>query len=99
MIFRQKNSYDIRPLPMSLQSLRPILRPRPAAQTSPPDAPNEPKKDSAMNIPSANGFDFTSDLYDIGVMAAASPEFADQLIRALLAAGESFEPPSEAAQR
>jgi hypothetical protein len=50
-----------------------------------------------MNIPSANGFDFTGDLYDIGVMAAASPEFADQMIRALLAAGESFEPPSEAA--
>jgi hypothetical protein len=29
-------------------------------------------------------------------MAAASPEFADQMIRALLAAGERFKAPSEA---
>ena len=55
------------------------------------------KKGPAMNIQSANGFDFTSDFYDIGLMAAASPEFAAQMIRALLAAGESVKAPSEAA--
>lgn len=50
-----------------------------------------------MNTKSANTFDFTSDFYDIGLMAAASPEFADQMIRALLAVGERFKAPSEAA--
>jgi hypothetical protein len=32
--------------------------------------------------------DFTQDLHEIGLMAAASPEFADSLLNALLAAGE-----------
>jgi hypothetical protein len=32
--------------------------------------------------------DFTQDLYEIGLIAAASPEFADSLLTALLAAGE-----------
>jgi hypothetical protein len=54
-------------------------------------------KDPAMNIQSANRFDFTSDFYEIGLMAAASPEFADQMVRTLLAADESFDASSEAA--
>jgi hypothetical protein len=32
--------------------------------------------------------DFSQDLREIGLMAAASPEFADSLLDALLAAGE-----------
>jgi hypothetical protein len=50
-----------------------------------------------MNISSANTFDPTGELCEIGLMAAASPEFTDQMIRALLAAGESFKATSEAA--
>ncbi len=50
-----------------------------------------------MNIQSENGFEFSSDFYDIGLMAAASPEFAEQMIRALRAAGERFMAPSDAA--
>ena len=33
--------------------------------------------------------DFTQDLHEIGLMAAASAEFADSLLNALLAAGEA----------
>jgi hypothetical protein len=43
-----------------------------------------------MNIQSASSFDSTSDFLEIGLMAAASPEFADKMIRALLAAGEKL---------
>jgi hypothetical protein len=32
--------------------------------------------------------EFNQDLHEIGLMAAASPEFADSLLRTLLAAGE-----------
>jgi hypothetical protein len=52
-------------------------------------------KDPAMSIQSGNRFNFTSEFYDIGLMAAASPEFADQMVRALLA--ESLKAPDEAA--
>jgi hypothetical protein len=44
-----------------------------------------------MNIPSANTFDPTNDLYEIGLMAAASPENVDELIRTLLASGTNSE--------
>jgi hypothetical protein len=54
-------------------------------------------KDPAMSIQSGNRFNFTSEFYDIGLMAAASPEFADQMARALLAADESLKAPDEAA--
>ena len=40
-----------------------------------------------MNSQFASGFDL-SDIHDIGLMAAASPDFADALIAALVAAGE-----------
>ena len=53
-------------------------------------------KDLAMNISSANTFDPTSELCEIGLVAAASPEFADLMIGALLAAFESVKAPSEA---
>ncbi len=48
-----------------------------------------------MNIPSLDSFDPTSGFYEIGLMAAASPDFADTMIRALLAAGEELNTPSE----
>ena len=41
-----------------------------------------------MNEPTANSFDLTGDLHEIGLMAAASPDFIDAMVRALLAAGE-----------
>jgi hypothetical protein len=55
-------------------------------------------KDTTMNTSSANAFDFTSDLCEIGLMAAASPDFADQVIRALLAAGENTKDPAGAGE-
>jgi hypothetical protein len=44
----------------------------------------------AMNIQLGSTFDSTSDFFEIGLMAAASPEFADNMIRALLAGGADF---------
>lgn len=41
-----------------------------------------------MNTLSGSTFDSISDLYEIGLVAAASPEFAERMIRALIAAGE-----------
>jgi hypothetical protein len=40
-------------------------------------------------------FDWNSDICEIGLMAAASPEFTDALIRTLLAAGEKTRAPTE----
>ena len=40
-----------------------------------------------MNDRTANNFDATGDMYEIGLMAAASPEFMEALLRALLASG------------
>jgi hypothetical protein len=71
---------------MNRQGLEQILRLRPAAQTSPPEfATNE---DRAMNSHFANTFDLNSDIYEMGLIAAASPDLADALISALIAAGE-----------
>jgi hypothetical protein len=48
----------------------------------------------AMNIQLGNSFDPTSDFYEIGLIAATSPElaekYAETMLRALLAAGEGF---------
>jgi|HubBroStandDraft_1064217.scaffolds.fasta_scaffold1945670_1 hypothetical protein len=41
-----------------------------------------------MNTQSVSSFDSTCDFYQIGLMAAASPEFAEAMIRTLLGAGE-----------
>jgi hypothetical protein len=49
-----------------------------------------------MNIQSTNTFNPTSDILEIGLMAAASPEFADTIIRAMLAAAENSKAPIEA---
>lgn len=47
-----------------------------------------------MNIQLGNSFDPTSDFYEIGLIAATSPElaekYAETMLRALLAAGEGF---------
>lgn len=43
-----------------------------------------------MNTLSGNTFDSTGDIYEIGLIAAASPEFAEAMIRTLLGAGEDF---------
>lgn len=48
-----------------------------------------------MKTESGNSFDSNSDLYEIGLMAAALPGFPDAMLRALLAAGESVKPASE----
>jgi hypothetical protein len=42
-----------------------------------------------MSIQPAATFDSNSDLFEIGLMAATSPEFAEAMIRALLAAAEN----------
>jgi len=42
-----------------------------------------------MNNQLGSSFDPMDDLYEIGLMAAASPEFAEAMIRALRAAGEA----------
>jgi hypothetical protein len=49
-----------------------------------------------MNIPSPDTFDLTSEFYEIGLIAAASPEFADKMVRALLVAGENSKAPGDA---
>ena len=41
-----------------------------------------------MNSQFATTLDLNSDIYEIGLIAAASPDFTDALIRALTAAGE-----------
>lgn len=43
-----------------------------------------------MNTLLGSSFDSTSDFFEIGLMAAASPEFAGAMIRTLLGAGEGF---------
>jgi hypothetical protein len=43
-------------------------------------------KESAMNNQIPTTFDPASDIGEIGLMAAASPDFIDALVRALLAA-------------
>jgi 2-hydroxychromene-2-carboxylate isomerase len=52
----------------------------------------------AMNIQLGNSFDPTSDFYEIGLIAATSPElaekYAETMLRALLAAAEGFNAPS-----
>lgn len=53
-----------------------------------------------MNIQLGNSFDPTSDFYEIGLIAASSPElaekYAETMLRALLAAGVGFNVASEA---
>jgi hypothetical protein len=63
-----------------------ILRLRPAPLTSPPEFTTN--EDRVMNSQFAATFDLNSDIYEIGLIAAASPDFTDALIRALTAAGE-----------
>jgi hypothetical protein len=87
MVCRQKKSQGFMPAPKNLQRLEPILRPRPAAETTAPEVPTK-LEGPAMNTQPASSFDSTSDVYEIGLMAAASPEFAEKLMRALLAAAE-----------
>jgi hypothetical protein len=53
-------------------------------------------KESAMDNQIATTFDPTSDIVEIGLMAAASPEFIDAFVRALLAAGRDAGAASEA---
>lgn len=43
-----------------------------------------------MKFQSANSVDSTGEILDIGLMAVASPDFAEAMILALLAAGEGF---------
>jgi hypothetical protein len=49
-----------------------------------------------MEYPLPPALDSSQDIYEIGLMAAASPEFADALIRALLAAAEPDAAPKQA---
>jgi 2-hydroxychromene-2-carboxylate isomerase len=52
----------------------------------------------AMNTQLGNSFDPTGDFYEIGLIAATSPElaekYAETMLRALLAAAEGFKAPS-----
>lgn len=41
-----------------------------------------------MNNPLGNSFDSTSDIGEIGLMAATSPDFAEAMLRALIAAAD-----------
>jgi hypothetical protein len=52
-----------------------------------------------MNIQSANTFDPSNEILDIGVLAAASPEFADKMILALLAGAKDCNAPVETCDR
>jgi hypothetical protein len=71
---------------MNRQGLEQILRLRPAALTSPPELQHK-LKDRAMNNQFANTLDLNGDMFEFGLIAAASPDFTDALIRALIAAG------------
>jgi len=70
---------------MNRQGLTEILRLRPAALTSPPELQRN-RKDRTMNSQFVTVFDLNSDICEFGLIAAASPEFTDALIRALSAA-------------
>jgi hypothetical protein len=50
-----------------------------------------------MNNRSTNTFDSTSDIFEIGLMAAASPEFAERMVQSLLAAAKDSKTPMKAA--
>jgi hypothetical protein len=71
---------------MNRQGLEEILRLRPAALTSLPELQDN-LKDRAMTNQFATTLDLNSDIYEIGLIAAASPDFTDALIRALVVAG------------
>ena len=73
---------------MNLQGPEPILPPRPAALTSAPELQTKPG-DGAMNTEFENNFDPSGDILEFGLMATASPDFADRLIRALRAEADS----------
>jgi hypothetical protein len=51
-----------------------------------------------MNAEFPNTIYMSGDMYDIGLMAAASPDFADKLLSALLAEGESAAPTEQKLQ-
>jgi hypothetical protein len=42
-----------------------------------------------MNAEFGNTMNMSNDMYEIGLIAAASPDFAEKLLRAMLAAGET----------
>jgi len=50
-----------------------------------------------MEYPLPPAFEACQDIYELGLMAAASPEFAEALVRALLAQGEPEAVPAQAA--
>jgi hypothetical protein len=50
-----------------------------------------------MSTQSVNTFDPTSDIYEVGLIAAASPDLAAAMLRALLAADEAFKASCEPA--
>jgi hypothetical protein len=50
-----------------------------------------------MNTDPTSRLDPTTDFIELGLMEAASPEFAEAMVRALLAAGEGSEAPAGAA--
>jgi hypothetical protein len=52
-------------------------------------------KENAMDNQIRTIFDATSDIGEIGLMAAASPDFMDALVRALLAASQDVDTASE----
>jgi hypothetical protein len=49
-----------------------------------------------MNTDPTSTLDPSTDFFELGLMAAASPEFAEAMVRALLAAGEDSIAPVEA---
>ena len=48
-----------------------------------------------MEYPLPPSFDANQDIYEIGLQAAASPEFAEALVRALLGADEPQAAPKQ----
>ncbi len=93
MRVHQKKSQQISPAPKKIQRREPILTLKTGG--------NEVRRaqgtqGDAMNTELSDTTYMSSDMYEIGLMAAASPEFAERLLRAMLGAehGEGSKAPA-----